>query len=321
MTAATLASPTGDAELIGVFTPGSPEWHEARRNGIGGSEIAAVLGISTWESAFSLWHRKNGTVPPREANTEMDAGRRLEPVICQVFAERHPELYVARGGTYRNRQRRYQIANPDGLVYPWQCACGAAADVLCSCLPDPIPDALHEAKFALYPDGWGEEGTDQVPPYYQAQARWYEDVFGLTRTYLTVFIGSTGEFREYVIDADEQDTALMRERAEAFMASLATGKQPPIDGHDATYRTVKAIPDGMEDVDVEVTPQMKDEYYDALDAFTAAEAEKRRAAAVILDAIGTGRRATCLSERVATRTVRNGKTFSLQPARNRGDAA
>jgi putative phage-type endonuclease len=294
----------GEADLLGVFEPGSPEWHEARRNGVGGSEIAAVLGLSTWESAFSLWHRKNGTVPPREANTEMEAGRRLEPVICEVFAERHPELHMERGGTFRNRQRAYQIANPDQLAYL-----------------DGLLAAIHEAKFALYPDGWGEEGTDQVPPYYQAQCRWYGDVFGLTRTYLTVFIGSTGEFREYVIDADEQDAALMRERAEAFMASLAAGRQPPIDGHDATFRAVKAIPDGIEDVDVEVTPQMKDEYYDALDAFTAAEGEKRRAAAVILDAIGTGRRATCLSERVATRTVRNGKTFSLQPARNRGDQA
>ena len=310
-----------EAELIGVFTPGSPEWHEARRHGIGGSEIAAVLGISSWESAFSLWHRKNGSVPPREASTEMDAGRRLEPVICEVFTERHPEFWVARGGTYRNRARPYQIANPDGLIYPWECTCGATGDVLCSCLPGSEAIALHEAKFALYPDDWGTEGTDEVPPYYQAQCRWYQDVFGVTRTYLTVFIGSTGEFREYVIDSDADDTALMRQRAEVFMASLDAGQPPPIDGHDATFRAVKAIPDGMEDVDIEVTPQMKDEYFDALDAFNAAKWEKQRAAAALLDAIGTGRRATCLSDRVATRTVRNGKTFSLQPARNRGDAA
>lgn len=319
MTAPTIDRPTGDAELVGVFSPGSPEWHAARINGIGGSEIAAVLGISNWESAFSLWHRKQGTVPPREANTEMDAGRRLEPVICQVFAERHPDLYVARGGTFRNRQRPYQIANPDGLVYPWECTCGATGDVLCSCLPGSSVIALHEAKFALNDTGWGDEGTDEVPPYYQAQCRWYEDTFGVTRTYLTVFIGSTGEFREYLIDADDADTALMRERAEAFMASLASGKQPPIDGHDATYRAVKAIPDGMDDVDIEIPPQMKDDYFNALDAFTAAEWEKRRAAAVVLDAIGTGRRAMCLTDHVATRTVRAGKTFSLQPARNRGN--
>lgn len=302
MTAATL-DPSA-AELLGVFEPGSPEWHAARADGIGGSEIAAVLGISGWESPFSLWHRKAGTVPPREANTEMEAGRRLEPVICDVFAERHPELHMTRGGTYRHRERTYQIANPDQLAYL-----------------DGVLAAIHEAKFALFPDGWGEEGTDEVPPYYQAQCRWYGDVFGVSRTYLTAFVGSTGEFREYVIDADEQDTVFMRERAEEFMASLAAGIQPSIDGHDATYRTVKAIPDGVEDVDIEIDFRTRDEYFDALNAFDAAKAEKQRTAAEVLTAIGTGRRAMFLGERVATRTVRNGKTHSLQPARNREIAA
>jgi len=294
----------GDAELIGVFEHGSPEWHAARMDGIGGSEISAVLDISIWESPFSLWHRKAGAVPPREANTEMEAGRRLEPVICEVFAERHPNLETRRGGTFRNRQRRWQIANPDQLVYEH----GRLT-------------AIHEAKFALYPERFGKEGTDEVPPYYQAQCRWYADTFGITRTYLTAFVGSTGEFREYVIDADADDTALMRERAEAFMASVAAGIRPPIDGHDATYRMVKELPEGLDDIDVEVPGPMRDEYFDALERYAAAKTEKQRTAAVVLDAIGTGRRAVYLTDLVATRTVRDGKTFSLQPARNRGNAA
>ena len=113
----TLAERVGDAELIGVFEHASPAWHAARADGIGGSEISAVLGLSIWESRFSLWHRKAGGFPPREASTEMEAGRRLEPVICEVFAERHPGLETRRGGTFRNCERRWQIANPDQLVY------------------------------------------------------------------------------------------------------------------------------------------------------------------------------------------------------------
>jgi putative phage-type endonuclease len=295
---------TAQAELLGVFEPGSPAWHAARANGIGGSEIAAVLGLSKWESAFSLWHRKRGLVPPREASTEMEAGRRLEPVICDVFAERHPDLELRRGGTFRHRERAYQIANPDELVY----IDGSLA-------------AIHEAKYALFPDDWGQEGTDEVPVYYQAQGRWYGDVFGVTRTYLTAFIGSTGEFREYVIDADEQDTATMRTAAEAFMRSVEHNVRPRIDGHEATFKTVKELPDGQFDVDVELYPLLRDQYFDALQALDAAKAEKNRAASLVLDRIDTGRRAMCLGERVATRTVRDGKTYSLQPARNRGNAA
>lgn len=296
----------GDAELLGVFEPGSPQWHAARADGIGGSEIAAVLGLSPWESAFSLWHRKRGIVPAREMTTEMDAGRRLEPVICDVFAERHPELELRRGGTFRNRQRPYQIANPDRLIHePGKVA----------------PTAVFEAKYALTGDKWGEEGTDEVPVYYAAQGKWYIDVFGLDECRLMVFIGSQGEFREYVIRRDDHDTATMRAAAEQFQRQVVENIRPAIDGHEQTLRVVKDLPEGMVDLDVEIWPILADQYFDALDAAAAAEAEKRRAQALILDQIGDGHRARSLGQLVATRTVRGGKTFSLQPARNRGDFA
>lgn len=296
------------AELLGVFEPGSPAWHAARADGIGGSEIAGALNISPWESAFSLWHRKRGVVPPRKANVEMDAGRRLEPVIIDVFSERHPELRIERTGTFRNRERPYQIANPDCLIF----------DVLDS---GPTPSALLEAKYALNAEQWGPEDIGRIPEHYVAQCRWYLDTLGLRRCYLMVFIGSTGEFREYEILADPDDTHLMRAAAVEFMRQVTENIRPKIDGHEATLKTVKQMPEGMVDVDVDIWPLLRDQYFDALDAAAAAEAEKRRAQALVLDQIGDGHRAVCGRERVATRTVRAGKTFSLQPARNRGNAA
>lgn len=296
------------AELLGVFEPGSPEWHAARADGIGGSEIAAVLGLSPWESAFSLWHRKRKLVPARLANTEMDAGRRLEPVIVDVFAERHPEYRIERTGTFRSRERPYQIANPDCLLF----------DVLDS---EPKPCALLEAKYALNAEKWGPEETGHIPENYVAQCRWYIDTLGLRKCHLMVFIGSTGEFREYTIYADREDTVVMRTAAVEFMRQVAENIRPKIDGHEQTLKTVKEMPEGMVDLDVQVWPLLRDQYFDALDAFTAAEEEKRRAQALVLDQIGDGHRALCGRERVATRTVRNGKTHSLQPARNRGLAA
>jgi putative phage-type endonuclease len=300
------------AELLGVFEPGSPEWHAAREDGVGGSEIAALLGISPWESAFSLWHRKRKLASARMANTEMDAGRRLEPVIAEVFQERHPEFELRTAGTYRNRERRYQIANPDRLIYPARRRPGADCSQPCG---------VFEAKFALSAADWGEELTAQAPLHYLAQTRWYLDALGLSVCHLMVFIGGTGEFREFVIKNDAEDRVTMRTAAEEFMQRVANNIRPKIDGHEATLRTVKALPDGMVDLDVEIWPLLRDQYFDALDAYKAAEFEKNRAAALVLDQIGDGHRAVCRRERVATRTVRDGKTYSLQPARNRERAA
>ena len=40
------------------------EWHRRRFNGIGGSEMASVLGISKYQSAYDLWLVKTGRKEP-----------------------------------------------------------------------------------------------------------------------------------------------------------------------------------------------------------------------------------------------------------------
>jgi putative phage-type endonuclease len=287
----TYAAPA--AELVGFFKPGTPDWHAAREHGIGGSEIAAILGMSKWESRFSLWHRKKGLIGPKAQNTEMEAGTRLEPAICRKFADMHPEFATRMSGTYRSTARPWQVANPDRLLF------NANGD-------QELPAALLEAKFALYPDGWGEEGTDEIPPYYRAQTRHYLDVKRLEDCYVEVFIGSTGEFREYIVHPDPEFTVRMREAAEEFMASLAENARPDIDEHSATYDTIRELHPDIDDEVFEVPPHIAIPYMDAVDASRAADAVKSRAAAVLLDAMGRSRRAYFLGEQIAMRVPGRG---------------
>jgi putative phage-type endonuclease len=107
---------TKHAEYLGTFPSGSPAWHAVRATGIGGSEIAAVLGLSPYESRFSLWHRKQQLAAPTMENDQMRWGTLLEDVIAHRFALEHPELRVRRTGTWRSKAHPYQIANPDRLV-------------------------------------------------------------------------------------------------------------------------------------------------------------------------------------------------------------
>jgi phage RecT family recombinase len=155
-------------ELIAQHVPLSPEWHATRTLGLGGSEIAAVLGLSKYESAFSLWHRKAGGIIPESDNPAMEWGRRLEGVVAAKFAENHPDLaLVNTPGTYRNRERTWQIANPDGVLFDDD-------------RPFPLaPVAIYEGKTARYDYEWGTPGTDEIPVPYLVQVRWYMDVFGV----------------------------------------------------------------------------------------------------------------------------------------------
>lgn len=101
------------AQLLDAAPVESPEWHRLRTRGLGGSEIAAVVGLSPWESPYALWQRKAGRIPPQTETPSMGWGKRLEPVIAQAFCELHPEFGWAPGGMY---WRTFQIASPDLLL-------------------------------------------------------------------------------------------------------------------------------------------------------------------------------------------------------------
>jgi putative phage-type endonuclease len=327
-------TPAAGPTVLGSFTPGSAEWYAARTNGVGGSEIAAVMGLSPYESAFSLWHRKQGLISPVEESPQMYWGTRLEPVILDEFARRHPEWVVRKAPTYAGPGRPWQIANPDGELVP-ACGCGLHDSPCCQpgtgtladcgpCCPDcptcPTeanrPRELVEAKTARDDEGWGEEGTTEIPVHYRAQCLWYLDALGLSRCWVAVLIGGS-DYREYVVDYDPADALLLRRSGQRFMETVWGGERPAIDGHTATYQTVRVLPEGLDDVNIDIEPGLKDRFYAAQDGYWAAEDELTECKSRLLDAIGTGRRAFAGGERVATRTVRDGRTYQLLPARTR----
>jgi hypothetical protein len=95
------------AEFVGYFAPGSPPWHAARARGLGGSEIAPVLGLSPWESRFSLWHRKTGLANPVVENDVMYWGKLLERTVREEFNRRHmlDDGFMAARGRHMAAQR------------------------------------------------------------------------------------------------------------------------------------------------------------------------------------------------------------------------
>ncbi|MEV8623369.1 lambda-exonuclease family protein [Streptomyces sp. NPDC051079] len=297
-------SPAAGPIVVGTFEPGSPEWHAARATGIGGSEIAAVVGLSPHESRFSLWHRKKGLIAPVEETEVMYWGKAHEPSIAARFAELHPDRPITKTPTWRAAARPWQIANPDRVLVARS---------------DGRPAELLEIKTARDDEGWGEQGTDQIPVWYRCQCLWYLDVLGAQRCHVAVLIAGS-EYREYVVEYDPAEAQMLRDAGATFMHDLKHDVRPSIDGHTATYQAIRQLPDGLDDVNVEIDPLLKLRFHDAQDAFWEAEDELTACKGELLDAIGTGRRAVVGRERVATRTVRDGRTYQLLPARTRRTA-
>lgn len=217
-----MPSTLGDAVLVGHFEDGSPEWHEARFKGIGGSEIASILGINNFKSRYVLWMEKAGIIPRNEDHNPLfEWGHRLEPVLIEKFAENHPEYEVLPGGSWRNKDRPHQLANPDGRLINKETG----------------EFEILEVKTSMTGMGWGL-GPNDIPAKYVAQVRWYLDTFGWTSAHIIVLIG-LGDYREYRIYADPAKTTEMRDAAAGFAYSLQTQTAPPIDGGEDTYQFLR----------------------------------------------------------------------------------
>jgi phage-type endonuclease len=63
------------------------QWLKARQTGIGGSDVAPILGISKWTTPLDVYNEKVADTPTEKDSDPMEWGRRLEPVIRQAYAE------------------------------------------------------------------------------------------------------------------------------------------------------------------------------------------------------------------------------------------
>lgn len=284
------------AVRLGTWAPGSTEWLSARASGLGGSEIAAVLGLSPWESRFSLWHKKKGLAAPEPDNDAMRRGRLLESVVAEWFAAEHPEYRVRRTGTWASRVRPWQVATPDRLL-------SAVAG-----------RALLEIKTATDTAEWGEPGTDEVPVYYRAQVMWQLDTLGLRRAHVAVLTSGLN-FREYVVDWNLAEAEVLRTAGREFLDTVERDERPDIDEHGATYRVVRELHPDIDDVEVEIEPALAERYRRAVAEHKVAEAAKQQATAEVLDALGSGRRAVVAGESIAIRVPGRGDAPpSLRPS-------
>jgi len=295
------------AVLLGHWPVGSAEWHTARRQGLGGSEVAAALGLSPWCSPFTLWHRKRGLVGDVDESPSTYWGKALEPVICAEWTRRrngtHDDpldtLDVRHAGTWA--ADGWRIANPDRLI---------AADEISD------PHAILEVKTADTYDAyeWGQHGSDDpaaIPIYYRVQILWYGDALGIRDLSVAVLIGGN-DYREYRVPWDQAEVDDIRARAWTFWQTVVNNERPPIDGSDSTYQTVKELHPDIDGEDVEVPAEVALEYLESdLDA-KAAKARAQQAKNRLLDAMGNARRALVGDQPVARRQP-NGKSVSLYP--------
>lgn len=199
---------------------------EARRHGIGSSDIGTVAGLCPWASPIECWEVKRGLRVVEETHA-MRMGTALEPVIANLYAEdalRDGESLTFPGvvwpsidGTVRHPSIPWVLASPDRVVVKGR---------------DPV--RLVEIKCASHRTAhlWGSE-YDAVPDHYRAQIEWQMLTTGVHTADLAVLIGGD-EFRIYRgIEHDPVLADALLTIGRDFWRRVESGDPPPVDGSDA----------------------------------------------------------------------------------------
>ena len=70
------------------------EWLAERCNHIGGSDCAALLGVSKWKSNVDLYREKVGAVQRFVTNEAIELGKRAEPALRELYSAYNPEMLI-----------------------------------------------------------------------------------------------------------------------------------------------------------------------------------------------------------------------------------
>jgi len=214
---------------LGNFENNSPEWHELRnRPGvISGSEVGAILGLSPFTSAVTLWAEKTGRIERDVVgNTAMRLGQLVEPAIRQLYTENHVDHVVEEVGTYAAPSASWMHANPDAVCID---ATGQGY----------ILEIKHTATF------W-----DDVPEHYKAQVFWYMFVFGLKKAVFAVV--NAGRYKEYEVIWDDFEWEAILQQVKKFRQHVLDNLQPEWDGSESTYETTRKLSPNVETRDEEL---------------------------------------------------------------------
>lgn len=191
------------------------EWLAYRRQGLGGSDAASVLGISPFRTAMDLYYdKRNLPIEDDEGNwVAMEVGTLLEDLVARIFAKKTGLKIYRRKCMFQHPAHPWMLADLDFLVE----------------MPDGST-AILECKTTNYNarDKWEYDGKPIVPVYYESQGRHYMAVMNLNRVYYCCLYGNNED--EAIIRRIDRDMSYEMELImleQDFWENNVLAKSPP----------------------------------------------------------------------------------------------
>ena len=223
------------------------EWLKAREDGIGASEVSAIVGLNPWETPFSLWLKKTHQAPPTEENDAMRRGHYLEDAVVQWWMHETGEQVIKASAAdiiYVHPDYPFMRVTPDRIVKGRK--------------------KILEVKSTAISMG------DSIPDYYLCQVMYQMYVTGIHDAEL-IYIQGGLTFGRFIVEYDEEFAEFLANKVKEFWTeNVKGGKEPDaINVSDVSIKVPKSTPEKAIEADATALSQLaeireKKAQYDAL---------------------------------------------------------
>lgn len=194
-------------------------WLELRNKYIGGSDAAVVAGISRWKSPYQLWREKTNQITPEDLSGNM-----------RVWFGKENENTVAKRFTLDTGKKVHKTGVWINDKYPW--ACASIDRMIIG------ENAFLECKTtsSFTKDQWKD---DELPDQYYLQILHYMTVMEMDYCYIACMMNNCSDYFIRKVPFNEAEAAALMQLEEAFyFENILGGKEPPIDGSEATSKVL-----------------------------------------------------------------------------------
>ena len=156
-----------------------------RSSHIGSSDIAAIAGLDKWKTPLDVWAEKTGRIPPKEDNDTLWYGRKLEPVVGELFTRRTGMEVVRPCQVWQSNLYPWASMSPDFMVL--------GAEGVLGLLETKAPRSYQKDQWA----------ADQAPDSAHVQLMWQLGLSGYNRGWCGAIVGGSvhdSYFPEFAYD-------------------------------------------------------------------------------------------------------------------------
>ena len=207
--------------LVQTVDMSRDQWLQARRKGIGGSDVSAIAGLNKWKSPVAVYLDKVGQSPLEDTTGEAAYwGNVMEDIVAQEFSIRTGMKVRRRNAILVHPEHDFMFANVDRLII------GKKEGLECKTASEFLK---------------GEWQDDEIPAAYLLQIQHYMAVTGYKAWHIAVLIGGN-KFIHKRIERDEELINYLTQIEKDFWENHVLKEIPPsFDGSDASVDLLKAL--------------------------------------------------------------------------------